>query len=322
MAMSTNASRWQGLAAGLIAAAALTSCARFDYGARDSPVAAETVEPMTPQPRIALVLGSGGPRGYAHVGVMRVLEEAGVEVDLVVGTSVGSLLATFWADGRSAAQIDALSQTGGPLTLFDINPFADRGWIRGQRLQDYVNDRVTGRTLETMPRRLVIGATRRNDKTPVFFTTGNPGVAVRASSAVPGVLSPVGILGTEYEDGDESLPLAVRAARQAGALYVIAVDVTPRLDSAPPDASPAERERVARRIARIAPEASQADFLIHPDIGFAASPRPSYFRHARAAGEARARHLLPMLLADLERAGVRPRGAMADDAGQDGGAPR
>lgn len=261
---------------------------------------------MTPRPRIALVLGSGGPRGYAHVGVMQVLEEAGVELDLVVGTSVGSLLAAFWADGRSAAEIEALSRTGGPLTLFDINPIADRGWVRGQRLQDYVNDRVTNRLLETMPRRLVIGATRRSDKRPVFFTTGHPGVAVRASSAVPGFLSPVGILGTEYEDGDASLPLAVRAARDAGATYVIAVDVTPRLESAPPSASAADRRRIAQRIARIAPEALQADFLIHPEIGFAASPRQSYFRHARAAGQARARHHLPMLLADLERAGVRP----------------
>jgi AcrB/AcrD/AcrF family len=97
-----------------------------------------------------------------------------------------------------------------------IAPFADRGWIHGQRLQDYVSTRLNNRTIEQLPRRVVIGATRRTDKAPVFFTSGNTGVAVRASSAVPGILSPVGIDKFEYEDGDESLPLAVRAARQAG----------------------------------------------------------------------------------------------------------
>ncbi len=284
----------------------LAGCAAYNHTGTDSPVAQTMLKTMEPRPRVALVLSSGGPRGYAHIGVMRVLEEAGIEIDLVVGTSVGSLLGAFWADGRSAAEIDALSKEGGPLTLFDLTPFADRGWIRGQRLQDYVNTRLVHRNIEQMPRRLVVGATRRGDKTPVFFTTGNAGVAVRASSAVPGILSPVGIEGTEYEDGDESLPLAVRAAREAGAQFVIAVDVTPRPETAPAGTSQAQRERVARRAARIAPEAVRADYLIHAELEFGASPLPSYFREARAAGERRARAELPQLLERLGRAGLQP----------------
>lgn len=280
---------------------ALTGCAPFNHTGADSPRALSAVAPMEPGPRIALVLGSGGPRGYAHIGVMRVLEEAGIEVDLIVGTSVGSLLGAFWAEGRSAAEIDALSMEGGPLTLFDLSLFADRGWIHGQRLQDYVNSRLGHQTIEQLPRRLVIGATRRTDKAPVFFTSGNTGVAVRASSAVPGILSPVGIDGTEYEDGDESLPLAVRAARQAGARFVIAVDVTPRLEAAPPNTSAEQRARIAGRIARIAPEAASADFLIHTDLKFEASPLPSYFRYARTTGEQTARQRLPQLLDSLRR---------------------
>jgi NTE family protein len=284
----------------------LAGCAPFNYTGPDSPRPSMAMAPVDPTPRIALVLSSGGPRGYAHIGVMRVLEEAGIEVDLVVGTSVGSLLGAFWADGRSAAELDDLSQAGGPFTLFDLSAFADRGWIRGQRLQDYVNTQLGNKSIEHLQRRLVVGATRRDDKTPVFFDRGNVGVAVRASSAVPGVLSPVGIEGVEYEDGDESLPLAVRAARQAGARYVIAIDVTPRSETAPADASLAQRERVARRQARIAPEAAQADYLIHAELAFDASPLPRYFRYARAAGERSARRHLPMLLADLQRAGLAP----------------
>jgi NTE family protein len=259
---------------------------------------------MQPRPRVALVLSSGGPRGYAQIGVMRVLEEAGIEVDLVVGTSVGSLLGAFWADGRSAADIDAISQDGGPLTLFDLSPFADRGWIHGQRLQDYVNAQLGNKPIEQFSRRLVVGATRRVDKAPVFFTQGNVGVAVRASSAVPGVISPVGIQGTEYEDGDESLPLAVRAARQAGARFVIAVDVTPRSETTPPDASPAQVERLAKRRSRIAPEAMHADFVLQAGLDFEAAPTSSYFRYARATGEQSARKQLPALLTRLRTAEI------------------
>lgn len=287
-----------------IAAATLCGCAPFNHTGPDSPIAWTAVPPMEPRPRVALVLSSGGPRGYAHIGVMRVLEEAGIEIDLVVGTSVGSLLGVFWADGRSAAEIDALSQEGGPLTLFDFSPFADRGWIKGQRLQDYVNRGLRHPRLENMPRRLVVGATRRADKTPVFFINGNGGVAVRASSAVPGVLSPVGIAGVEYEDGDESLPLAVRAARQAGARFVIAVDVTPRPETAPPEASQMQRDRVARRSARIQPEAALADHVIHADLAFDASPFPGYFRYARSKGECSARQQLAQLLERLNQAGL------------------
>jgi NTE family protein len=129
---------------------------------------------------------------------------------------------------------------------------------------------------------------------------------VRASSAVPGILSPVGIEGTEYEDGDESLPLAVRAARQAGAQFVIAVDVTPRMETAPANASQAQRDRISKRRARIAPEAEQADFLLDTRLAWEASPLPSYFRYARSTGEQSARQQLPQLLARLQPLGLAP----------------
>ena len=279
----------------------LAGCtAPFNHTGPDSPRAMPALLPFDPPPRIALVLSSGGPRGYAHLGVLHVLEEAGIEVDLVVGTSVGSLLGAFWADGRTAAELDALSAEGGPLTVFDPSPFADRGWLHGQRLQDYVNTRLGNKSIKQFPRRLVVGATRRSDKVPVFFASGNAGVAVRASSAVPGIFSPVGIDGTEHEDGEESLPLAVRAARQADAQFVIAVDVTQRLDTAPADATQAQLERAGQRQARIAPEALQADFVLDAGLAWQMAPLPSYFRYARRTGEQAARQQLPELLARLQ----------------------
>lgn len=291
----------------LLALAALSTsgaagCTAFDYTGSDAPRPLDRLARFSPQPRLALVLGSGGPRGYAHIGVLRVLEEAGIEPDLVVGSSVGALLGVFWASGMPAAQIDALSMQGGPLTLFDPSPFADRGWIHGRKLQDYVNEGLDGRRLEELKRRMIIVATRREDNRPSFFTTGNSGVAVRASSAMPGIISPVGIEGVEYEDGDESLPVPVSAARAAGARFVIAVDVSAHPDTWPSDVSVSTRLRDIRRRARIDPEVSKADFLIHPRLGYRAGPRRGYFVESRQIGEATARALLPALLERLNKA--------------------
>jgi NTE family protein len=277
----------------------LGGCAAFDYRAADAPQAVAWPPRLTPAPRLALVLGSGGPRGYAHIGVLRVLEEAGIEPDLVVGSSVGALIGAFWAAGLSAAEIDRRSFDGGPLTVFDPSPFADRGWIRGQKLQDYVNRGLGGRRLEDLPRRLIVTATRRDDKAGRFFVRGNTGVAVRASGAMPGIISPVGIDGVEYEDGDEAYPVPVSAAIAAGAGFVIAVDVTVRPGATPPSASATQRERDVRRRARIAPEVERADFLLHPDLAYHAGPFHRYFADARARGEAHARARLPALRAAL-----------------------
>jgi NTE family protein len=283
-----------------------TGCAAFDYRLDDAPRAVARMPAFNPRPRIALVLGSGGPRGYAHIGVLRVLEEAGIVPDLVVGSSVGALIGVFWASGLDAAEIDRRSRQGGPLTVFDPSLFADRGWIHGQRLQDYVNAGLAGRRMEELPRRAIVVATRRIDKAPSYFASGNPGVAVRASAAMPGIVSPVGISGTEYEDGDESFPVAVTPARQAGAQFVIAVDVSVRPGSTPSDASPSLQERDRRRRGRIEPEVAQADFLFHPDLEYQAGPFRSYFASSRQRGEAHARERLPALQAVLDaRFGVR-----------------
>jgi NTE family protein len=277
----------------------LSGCAAFNYAEKDAPVALKAVDTFPKRPKIAVVLGSGGPRGYAHIGVIKVLEEAGIKPDLIVGSSVGALIGAFWASGMNGPDIQKEAFAGGPLTLFDLNPFADRGWIRGQKLQDYVNTQLANKTIEQLMRPLIVVAANRDDKKPVFFTSGNLGVAVRASSAVPGIISPVGILGIEYEDGDMALPLAVSVARAAGADFVIAVDVSAHDGTAPPQADPKWLVRDAKRRALIAPEVAKADFLIHPDMGYLASPRREFFEKAYASGVSTTKQLLPALLAKL-----------------------
>ena len=278
---------------------ALCGCAAFNYTEPDAPVALSSIARLDPSPRIAVVFGSGGPRGYAHIGVISQLEANGIKPDLIVGTSVGALIGAFWASGLPAAQIEEKALAGGPLTLFDLSPFADRGWIHGQRLQDYVNTQLGSSALGGLPTRMIVVATRRDDKAARFFTQGNAGVAVRASSAVPKVFSPVGIAGVEYEDGDVSLPLAVQAARDAGARFVIAVDVSAHEGSAPAG-TPAEWLATdAKRRARIAPQLPAADFLIHPDLGYTASPKRSYFEQSLLLGKTATEQIMPQLKAKL-----------------------
>jgi NTE family protein len=282
----------------------LTGCSAFNYQEKDAPVALSTLSTARNPPKIAIVLGSGGPRGYAHIGAIKVLEQAGLEPNLIVGSSVGALIGAFWADGRKAEQIQAEAFAGGPLTLFDLNPFADRGWIRGQKLQDYVGSRLGNRSIEDLSRPLIIVATNRNDKTPVFFNRGNLAVAIRASSAVPGIISPVGITNVEYEDADVSLPVAVKIARAAGAQFIIAIDVSARPGSAPAGTDTKWLERDALRLARIQPEVAHADFVIHPDMGYLASPRRAFFEKAFQSGEAETLARLPELLIALRAKGL------------------
>lgn len=274
-----------------------TSCSKsFNYVADDSPKALAKVSEIYPNPKVALVFGSGGPRGYAHIGILKVLERYQVPVDLVVGSSVGSLVGAFWAAGYSAEKISEIASEGGPLTLFDFSIFLEKGWIKGQRLQDYVNGQFDNIKIEDLPKSLVIVATREIDGSPSFFQQGNLGVAVRASSAVKNVFAPVGINHVSYIDADESLPVAVEAARQAGATFIIAIDVSAREGVAPEGTSKKQLKKDALRRERINPRVEMADFLIHPDLDYKAGPWKKYFKHAEKEGEKYAESMIEELL--------------------------
>jgi hypothetical protein len=109
------------LCAAIVASSLHTACEPFNNATYDGSVALPDLQVMEPRPRIAMVLSSGGLRGSAHIGVMRMLEAAGIPIDLEVGSSADSLLWAFWAEGRSAAEVDPLSQEGGPFALFNLS---------------------------------------------------------------------------------------------------------------------------------------------------------------------------------------------------------
>lgn len=199
-----------------------------------SPTPPPTPPPPPPPPpprppRIGLALGGGAARGFAHIGVIQVLEEAGIRPQLVVGTSAGSLVATLYAAGRSGAELGTLALGMDESAITDWS-FPGRGVIRGEALARYVREQTGGVAIENMKLPLGIVATDLDSGQPILFQVGDPGVAVRASSAVPAVFQPVRIGDREYVDGGLVSPVPVRFARQMGAELVLAVDI-----SSPPD---------------------------------------------------------------------------------------
>ncbi len=174
---------------------------------------------------VAYVLGSGAARGFAHVGVLKVLEDHGVRPDIIVGTSAGSIVGALYAGGIRG---DALVQAALELERSDVADWSlpNRGVIRGRLLQKLVNDHLNGRAIEQLDIVFACVATALRNGKRTVFTRGNTGMAVRASSSFPGVFRPVVIDGQEYVDGGVVSPVPVAVARELGAEFVIAVDVS------------------------------------------------------------------------------------------------
>lgn len=178
-------------------------------------------------PSWGLALGGGAARGFAHIGVLQVLEENGLRPTVVTGTSAGSLVAAMYATGMKGSEIERLALGMEEATLTDWSlPILGRGVLRGDALERYVRQAVGGRTLETMALPLGILATDLQTGRGVLFRRGDAAIAVRASSAVPGVFTPVQISGREYVDGGLVAPVPVSQAREMGAEVVLAVDIS------------------------------------------------------------------------------------------------
>lgn len=199
----------------------LAGCVSVPQGPATTSVA------QTKKPRLGLALGGGAARGFAHVGVIQILEESGIKPDLVVGTSAGSVVAAFYASGKTGAQLQQVADTMEEAAFTDWTlPIFSRGVLRGEALGRYVSAQVGGRTIESLPMPLGIVATDLNSGEGVLFQRGDVGTAVRASSSVPSVFLPVKIAGHEYVDGGLVSPVPVRYAKQMGADVVLAVDIS------------------------------------------------------------------------------------------------
>ena len=260
--------------------------------------------------KIGLALGGGAARGFAHVGVIAVLEEAGLRPQLVVGTSAGSLVAALYASGKTSAQLQQTALNMEEVAITDwMLPIIGRGMFRGDALARYVNELVASRLIENMVIPLGIVATDLGTGNAVLFQRGDTGTAVRASSAVPAVFVPVKINGREYVDGGLVSPVPVRFARQMGADVVIAVDI-----SNPPEANTADGtlQILLQTFAIMGKSINQyelasADVVVRPSLVGLKSADFTSRQRAIDAGRAAMLAALPALKAKLAGEGAMPR---------------
>jgi NTE family protein len=261
---------------------------RFSGNDPPQAVSLRQVAPLQPRPRLALVLGSGGPRGFAHIGVLKAFDAAGIKPDLIVGSSVGSVIGGLYAAGLSGEQIERMALSMSIFDLVRVDLFQPRVF-RGDALQDTLNaklDALLGHhRIERLPTRLVVPAVRRRDNALVLFSHGNAGAAAQASSAIPGTFQPLVIEGEAYVDADVVSPVPIQVARRLGAQVVVAVDVSAHLQTTPADAPQAWKQRDAERRAMIDAERGLADVFIHPDIGYYAPIGKERWQRAIEVGE-------------------------------------
>jgi NTE family protein len=251
-------------------------------------------------PRLGLALGGGAARGFAHIGVIQVLEEAGIRPDLVVGTSAGSLVAALYAHGKTGTELASMALTMDESAITDW-AFPSRGMIRGEALARYVRDQTGGQLIEQMKMPLGIVATDLDSGVGVLFRRGDTGTAVRASSSVPAVFQPVKIGEREFVDGGLVSPVPVRFAREMGAEMVIAVDI-----STPPDGAATDGTMklllqtfaiMGKSINRF--ELREADVVLRPGlVGVSSADFTARVRAIRA-GREKATELLPEIQAKL-----------------------
>lgn len=246
-------------------AAGLGACG-FEPTVVDGPDAPTFVAPNS-KPRLALVLAAGGPRGFAHVGVLRALDELGVRPDLVVGASIGALMGSALAAGLTAAQIETLA--------FDFDFYRLARWspgdglkLDGRGVSELVQHTLGVRRFEQLRIPLAVVATDVQRNAPSVFNRGELGPAVQASCAIPRWFAPVRIRGREFADGDATSPLPVLVARQLGAQKVLAVDVAVHPDKPRPSGAERFLEGDMAKRAQIDAEARHADLVLHPYFGY------------------------------------------------------
>ncbi|MES2721205.1 MAG: patatin-like phospholipase family protein [Pseudomonadota bacterium] len=179
------------------------------------------------EPVVALVLGGGGAKGFAHIGVIKVLESHGIRPQLVVGTSAGSFVGGLYASGLSPFALQQLALSLEESDVRDLT-LSRQGFLLGQKLQDYINVKVKQQAIQSFPLRFAAVATEADTGRKVVFMRGNAGQAIRASCSIPNVFVPVTIAGKEYVDGGLVSPIPVETARDLGADIVIAVDISAR----------------------------------------------------------------------------------------------
>lgn len=272
----------------------LQACATIGTMGEKPPVVIKEV-----LPKIGLALGGGGARGFAEIGVLRVLEQEKIPIDVVVGTSVGSLIGAIYADSGRVLDAEFIAIAINEEDIFDFKAFSffSGGFVKGEKLESFINTRLRSKNIERM--KIPYGAVAVDLRTgqSVLFDRGPVARAVHASCAIPGVFVPVEIGGRVFADGGVTDPIPVDFAINKGADVVIAVAIAPAL---PPIAPKNPIEIAFHAVTIMSSEigvlgVKNADVVIHPDVGNVAYDDFTQKKRLIEAGEKATRAALPAI---------------------------
>jgi len=255
------------------------------------------------RPRVALVLGAGASRGFAHVGVLKVLESNGIPTDMIVGTSAGSFVGSLYAYGYDAFDLQKMAFTLQYDDLIDMMFLPNKGFIKGERIQDFINRKVMNTRVEDLKIPFYPVATDLKSGKEVVLNSGDTGAAVRASCAIPGIFKPVEIDGRMYVDGGAVSPVAVETAIRLGADIVIAVDISSGISEIEPESIiDTVLQTIDIMYANLASrQLAKADIVITPNVGFIPSNDFSLRHEAILEGERAAIDALPLIKEKLTK---------------------
>jgi len=261
-------------------------------------VACATVPPpVPPKPaRIAVVLGGGGSKGFAHIGVLKVLEAQKIPIHMIVGTSAGSLVGSLYASGKTAFELQGIAMKMDADNVIDYDwKIWKGGLIKGEKLENFINLNIQNTPIEKLKISFYAVATNAATGEEVVFARGNTGMAVRASCSVPGVFQPFKIGNSTYMDGGVVSPVAVDVARRNGADIVIAVDISGGINTDVPDGIiDTMRKSLNIMYARIAEyQIKNADIVIRPNMKNIGSTDMNKFNEAIFEGEKAASAKMP-----------------------------
>ncbi|WOE33124.1 MULTISPECIES: patatin-like phospholipase family protein [unclassified Acinetobacter] len=220
------------------------------------------------EPVIAIALGGGGAKGFAHIGVLKVLESHGIKPKIVTGTSAGSFVGSLYASGKSPYQLQQLALNFKESDIRDLT-LNRQGFLVGQKLQDYVNKNIGNKPIEQFPIRFAAVATRLDNGKKAEFIKGNTGQAVRASCSIPNIFVPATIAGVKYVDGGLVSPIPVQTAKAMGADLVIAVDISARPQGGKATNAFGLLDQTINIMGQksIDAELKHADIIIQPQVG-------------------------------------------------------
>ncbi|MGO8988651.1 MAG: patatin-like phospholipase family protein [bacterium] len=276
----------------------LTSCALKETQAPPVVQPPQVVQPPPKPAKIALVLGAGSLKGFAHIGVLKILESNKIPIHMIVGTSAGSVVGSLYAYGMDAFSLQKLSFSVQKDDIVDVIYIPSNGFIKGEKLEEFINKTVNHTPMEKLKIPFYAVATDLESGQEMVFGKGNTGIAVRASCSIPGIFRPVRISDRIYVDGGVVSPVAVDAAKRLGADVVIAVDISSAVDRTQPEGT---IDTILQSINIMYSKLSliqvcKADVVIKPKVAYIGSGDFSKRHEAILEGEKAAIEALPQIM--------------------------